>query len=140
MTQPVQTLVKVLPAVITSLEREASERGEALAVGLCRVVKKYRFIFTLYAMCDVLPLISYLSRLFQFSELDLSTLDKMVSSTIENLKLLCDQPGEFSGKLDSGLVSVLTPFNIHHNSALKQQCQKNFFLEVCTEADPRYQG
>ena len=34
-----QTLVKVLPAVITSLEREASERGDSLATGICKVVK-----------------------------------------------------------------------------------------------------
>ena len=33
-----QTLKKVLPAVIASLEREAEERGEALAVGLSRSI------------------------------------------------------------------------------------------------------
>ena len=32
-----QTLLKVFPAVITSLEREAGERGQALAVGLCKL-------------------------------------------------------------------------------------------------------
>ena len=37
------TLVKVLPAVIISLEREATERGDALAVGLSKVLKKYDF-------------------------------------------------------------------------------------------------
>ena len=36
-----QTLVNVLPAVITSLEREGCERGQPLAVGLCKVVKQY---------------------------------------------------------------------------------------------------
>ena len=34
-------LVRVLPAVITSLECAAVERGDALAVGLSKVVKKY---------------------------------------------------------------------------------------------------
>lgn len=76
-----QTLVKVFPAVITSLEREASERGEALAVGLCKVVKQYKFIFTLYAMCDILPIVSHFIRVFQASEIELPTLDKMVLST-----------------------------------------------------------
>ena len=42
------TLVKVLPAVITSLEHEATERGDALAVGPSKVVKKYDFIASLY--------------------------------------------------------------------------------------------
>ena len=50
-----QTLVKVLPAVsITSLEREASERCDALAIGLCKVVKQYDFISSLYTS-PILP-------------------------------------------------------------------------------------
>ncbi len=55
-----KTLVKVLPAVIASLEREATERGDALAVGLSRVVKHYNFVSSLYMMCDVLPKVSRL--------------------------------------------------------------------------------
>ena len=43
-----QTLVKVLPAIITSLEREARKRGQAIAIGLCKVVKHYDFTSTLY--------------------------------------------------------------------------------------------
>ena len=61
-----KTLVRVLPAVIASLEREAAERGDALAVGLSRVVKHYKFVASLYMMCDVLP---KLSRLSHFSVL-----------------------------------------------------------------------
>ena len=53
-----QTLVKVSPAVITSLESEAEDRGQALAHGLCKVVKQFA---TLYMMCDVLPVVSRLS-------------------------------------------------------------------------------
>ena len=34
-----QALKKTLSAVIASLEREAEERGEALAIGLSRVVQ-----------------------------------------------------------------------------------------------------
>ena len=71
-----QTLVKVLQAVITSLEQEATERGDALARGLCKIVKKYKFIATLYMMCDVLPVVSHLSRTFQYSALDLSGMHK----------------------------------------------------------------
>ena len=92
-----QTLVKILPAVITSLEREAEERGQALAVGLCKVVKKYTFIATLYMLCDVLPTISRLSCIFQSST---SALDNLVSSTIESVQLLCSQAGNFARKLD----------------------------------------
>ena len=70
-----QTLVKGLPAVITSLEREASERGDALAIGLSKVVKQYNFVASLYMMCDVLPKISQLSCIFQFSVIEVSELE-----------------------------------------------------------------
>ena len=46
--------------VIASLEQEAEERGEALAVGLNKVVQKYNFIATLYMMCDSVEYFSYL--------------------------------------------------------------------------------
>ena len=83
-----QTLKKVLPAVIASLECEAEERGEALAVGLSRVVQRYNFIATLYMMCDALPKVSRLSRIFKLQSLDMSELHKHVSTTIEGLNSL----------------------------------------------------
>ena len=75
---PCQTIVKVLPAVITSLEREASERGGALVIGLCKVVKQYDFISSLYMICDILPPVSRLSRIFE-STIDLEMMDSLVS-------------------------------------------------------------
>ena len=120
-----QTLVKILPAVITSLEREAEERGQALAVGLCKVVKKYTFIATLYMLCDILPTISRLSCIFQSSTIDLSALDNLVSSTIESVQLLCSQAGNFARKLDSDLLSSLVPFSIHHSPEMKQSFQQH---------------
>ena len=90
-----KTLVKVLPAVIASLEREATERGDALAVGLSRVVKHYNFVASLYMMCDVLPKVSRLSRIFQFSTIDMSSLHKYVTTAVEALKLLVHTDGEY---------------------------------------------
>ena len=78
-----QTLVDVLPAVITSLESKAEERGQALAHGLCKVVKQFKFIATLYMMCDVLPVVSHLSRILQYADIDLSVLQKLESTTIK---------------------------------------------------------
>ena len=66
---------------ITGLEREAEER-EALAIGLSRVVQWYNFIATLYVMCDALPKVSRLSRIFQLSTIDMSDLHKHVLSTV----------------------------------------------------------
>ena len=117
-----QMLMRVLPAVIASLEREAAERGQALAIGLCKVVKQYNFISTLYMMCDVLPLLSRLSRVFQSSILDLATVD---NPTIENLQLLSDQTGYLARKLDSDLSSSLAPFDIRHSPEMKHRFQQH---------------
>ena len=91
-----QTLKKVLPAVIVSLEREAEERGEALAVGLCKVVQKYNFIATLYMMCDALPKVSRFSQIFQQSTIDMSELHSHVQTTVDSLNTgnLNSHPGE----------------------------------------------
>ena len=51
----VENLQKCLPSVITSLEREASERHDAQALGLATFVKKYKFVATLLMLSDVLP-------------------------------------------------------------------------------------
>ena len=46
-----QTLVRVFrPAVCVSLSQEAEERGDALAVGFCNVVRKYNFVASLSVM------------------------------------------------------------------------------------------
>ena len=71
----------------------ASERGDALALGLHTVVKKYKFIPTLYMMCNVLPLVSWLNRDFQYSAIDLPAMQKYVSSTTTSLSLVKEQPG-----------------------------------------------
>lgn len=105
------TLVKVLPAVITSLEREASERGDALAVGLCKVVKEYNFISSLF-MCDVLPPVTHLSCIFQSSTIDLGVMDSQVKSTIQTLELLQERSGVFTKKLESNISSSLD-FPLH---------------------------
>ena len=121
------TLVKVLPAVITSLEREASERGDALAVGLCKVVKEYNFISSLYM---------YMMCFFQSSTIDLGMMDSLVKSTIQTLELLKEQNGVFTTQLDTDLSSSLAPFNIQHSSEKKerfQRCISEKFLHAMIE-------
>ena len=110
-----QTLKKVLPAVIASLEREVEERGEALAVGLSKVVQKYNFIATLYMMCDALPKVYRLSRLFQLSNIDLAELHSHVQTTVNGLNGLNSHSGENFSQLDSDLASTLAPYNIPHS-------------------------
>ena len=44
----VQSLRQTLTSVVASLEREAAERGEPVAIGLVKLVKTYEFIASLY--------------------------------------------------------------------------------------------
>lgn len=95
-----QTLVKVFPAVCASLSREAEQRGDALAVGLHNVVRKYSFVASLYMMCDILPTVTRLSCALQASCIDVFQLHLLVTSTIEALELLCTSKGPRSNTLD----------------------------------------
>ncbi|XP_077863345.1 zinc finger protein 862-like [Saccoglossus kowalevskii] len=61
----VNAIRRSLPAVITSLEREASERDNATAAGLVSFIKDYQFIASIHMLSDVLPHLSRLSLLFQ---------------------------------------------------------------------------
>ena len=73
-----KALVEVFPAVCTSLSREAEERGDALAVGLHNVVRKYNFIASLY-MCDIFPTVTHLSCTLQASCIDVYVSASFVS-------------------------------------------------------------
>ena len=110
-----QTLVDVLPAVITSLESEAEEREQVLAHCLCKVVKQFKFIATLYMICDVLPVVSHLSRIFQYADINLSVLQKLESTTIKELENLKDHYGTLLARLDSDLKSSMSSFNFPYN-------------------------
>lgn len=128
--------VKVLPAMIASLESEAEERGQALAHGLCKVVKQFKFIATLYMMCDVLPVVFHLSKIFQYPDIDLSVLQKLKSTTVKELKLLKDHNSTQLQKLGSDLKSSLSSFNISYNAEslkmFKQQIQVKFIDALIT--------
>ena len=69
-----QTLRCTLPSVFASLQREASERGEPMADGLYRRMANYKCMATLFLLCDVLPHICCLSRIFQRESIDLAEL------------------------------------------------------------------
>ena len=57
----VQSLCHTLPSVVASLEREAAERGEPMAIGLARMINTYQFIASLYLFCDVLQALTCVS-------------------------------------------------------------------------------
>ena len=116
-----QILVKVFPAVCTSLSRETEERGDALAVGLHNVVRKYNFIASLYMMYDILPTVTRLSCTLQASCIDVSQLHLSVTSTIEALELLCTSKGPWSNTLDFDLQNSLASCEATVTPELKHQ-------------------
>lgn len=59
------TMRQIITSVIISLQREVTERCDAKATGLLRLVANWKFVATLYAMCDILPQLTILSKSFQ---------------------------------------------------------------------------
>ena len=123
----------MFPAVCVSLSREAKERGDALAVGLSNVVRKYDFVASLYMMCDVLPVVSRLSCVLQSSYIDLSQLHSLVSCTIEALELLCVSTGPRMNTLDADLENSLAQCEINVRPESKQQFQTRVYVPLSSK-------
>jgi hypothetical protein len=111
----------VFPAICASLSREAEERGDALAVGLHNIVRKYNFVASLYMMCDILPTVTRLSCALQASCIDVSQLHLLVTSTTEALELLCTSKGPRSNALDFDLHNSLVSCEVNVTPEMKHQ-------------------
>lgn len=108
----VQTLRRTLPAVVASLEREATERGEPVALGLAKMVKHYDFVASLYLFSDILPHICRLSLVFQQEEVDLAVVRPQVKTTLTCIAAYKDSPTPSLSKLDDDLDSSLQGLGI----------------------------
>ena len=102
-------------SIVVSLQREGEERGDAKAMGLCKLVSEFRFIATMMLMCDCLPHISYLSKCFQYSNCDYSIIPRMLSSTLTSLTQL---------KTSDGL-------NLASLPDLSKKCESQVFRLLC---------
>ena len=90
-------------SIVLSLEREGTERCEAKAIGLSRLILEYRFVCTMLLLCDILPHITHLSKCFQIEAVDYSVIPTMLSSTISSLQLLITCDGSNFSSLQSYL-------------------------------------
>ncbi len=61
----IKAVMRTLPSLLVSLDREASENGVPTAHGLLKFMKCYKFVAGAYLLSDVLPHLSRLSRIFQ---------------------------------------------------------------------------
>ena len=102
----VEALRRSLVSVLTSLDREVSERSEPTASGLLNFLKKYFFIAALSLFADVLPFLSKLSRTLQSSSLDFSILQPVVDSCISNIVKQANSPGKYFTELDEVIATL----------------------------------
>ena len=90
----VRNLRQCLPSVLTSLEREATERNDAQAHGLAVFVKDSFFVASVYFLSDILPPLAQLSRAFQKTSIDFSIVKPLVQGTKGCIKELIANHGE----------------------------------------------
>ena len=65
-------------SVLSSLEREASERSDARAQGLATFIKIYKFVASVYIRSDLLPHLASLRKAFQKKNLNFSAVKPLV--------------------------------------------------------------
>lgn len=121
--QAVASIQRTLPSLLTTLEREAAEKDDAVARGLLQALKCYKFVATLFLLSDVLPLLSKLSLIFQKEDIDLGIIKPVVSSTIASIKLLRDKPGVYLKQLDEAVHKLTTDFRLKVSCSSKADFQ-----------------
>lgn len=104
--QAIDAARRSLCSLLVSLDREASERTDATAVGLVTLCRMYMFIATLMLMSDILSSINNLSLIFQMETVDFSKVKPLVESCIKSVKNLKTRPGPAVSSTDSVISSL----------------------------------
>ena len=117
----VKAVLRTLPSLLVSLDREASENDEPTAHRLLKFMKGYKFVACAYLLSDVLPHLSRLSKIFQKQNADLSLVQPCLKTTVDSIKQYETSPGPNLSKLDQVLSTDLKDFNITPTDAQKQE-------------------
>ena len=126
--QAVTSIRRTLNSLLAALERAVVENDDAVARGLLHAMKTYKFVATLYLLCDVLPILTTLSLVFQKENVSLTAILPSVNATIASLNLLRSQPGLHLQKIDDVLVGLTTQFGI-----IVTESDKKYFQEHVRE-------
>ena len=117
-----QSLRKILPSVIASLEHEGTERAEPVAIGLSRIISNYKLVYSLCMMWHSTPLqqaeLSIASRKFGLA----SSAPPVASHQSQGFFCLegpCRNPGETSRTLATRRAQGFQ----HHSPS---ECERNF--------------
>ena len=79
---------QVLPAFVQTFKDIHAESGDAETYGLSVLLCTYKFVASLYMLCDVLHTVAKLQSSLQTNDLDLSMVPVMVQTTVSRLKEL----------------------------------------------------
>ena len=121
----IKAVIRTLPSLYVSLDREASERSEPTAHGLLKFIKSYEFIACAYLLADVLPHINRLSLIFQRQNIDLTLIQPCLQATIASINQHKDTPGPYLATVDQVITSELKGFDIRLTDAMKQDFKAN---------------
>ena len=132
-----------MPNLTISLQREAAERNEPMVDGLYHQISRFTFVATVYLLCDVLPHICCLSRVFQREAIDLTELNRLVHTTlgvIQTLMQSCNPNGHLVKlgediHVDQQLSTYITPPT---QSSFLNQIQKPFIKNLCDNLQQRF--
>ena len=80
---------------------------KAKAAGFEKALKKYEFVATMGLMMDVMPILTYLSLVFQKQHLDLSVIQPAVSSAVSQITAM--KTSDHDGKYLKEITSQLPP-------------------------------
>ena len=138
--QAITAIRKSLPSIITSLQKEATERNDAQALGLSKFICTYQFVASVYMMSDILPILSHLSKLFQKENLDFSLIQPLVKSTVTQLETLKSVPGAFFQQVDGVISNQLKDFDIRSSSKdnFKHNVYNKYLENLCKHVEDRF--
>ena len=138
----IKALIRTLPSILVSLDREASENGEATAHGLLNFMKCYKFVACTYLLSDVLPHLSRLSRIFQKENVDLTLIQPCLKTTIDAIKVYKTSPGPNLRRLNDVLTTDLKDFQIVPSDVQKEQfkstVQDKYIQAIITGLEDRF--
>ena len=122
----IKAIVRTLPSLLTSLEREAAERGNPTANGLLKFAKTYQFVACTLLLADILPHLNRLSLIFQNQSVDLALIKPCVEAAKQSIEQYRDHLGPHMTTIESTITSDLKDFNIPITDSAKE----NFKTQV----------
>ena len=123
----VDALRRSLIPVLTSLDREAAERGEPTASGLVNFMRKYFFVAALSLFADVLPHLCKLSKVMQKSSLDYSLLHPVIQCCIQSIEKQIEKPEKYFSEVDDLLESLA---DAGHQIVVSEKAKSDFVSQV----------